>query len=125
MNNLREDKMTTNEPHQPARVVGNQVIWEMSVDMTKLLPNQSPEQPPLALAVPLSRFTPRVGGGSAFLLGLQEHMPQNQHRHFGFQAEFYCWFSVFLRGWRVTLLRIICSQISASICLQPQVGFCA
>ena len=23
-------------------------------------------QPPLALAVPLSRFTPRVGGGSAF-----------------------------------------------------------
>ena len=25
-------------------------------------------QPPLALAVPLSRFTPRVGGGSAFFV---------------------------------------------------------
>jgi len=29
-------------------------------------------QPPLALAVPLSRFTPRVGGGSAFFV---------RHRH--------------------------------------------
>jgi hypothetical protein len=25
-------------------------------------------QPPLALSVPLSRFTPRVGGGSAFFV---------------------------------------------------------
>ena len=30
-------------------------------------PNKSPE-PPLALAVPLSRFTSRVGGGSAFFV---------------------------------------------------------
>jgi hypothetical protein len=30
-----------------------------------MLPNKS-RQPPLALAVPLSRFTSRVGGGSAF-----------------------------------------------------------
>jgi hypothetical protein len=28
-------------------------------------------QPPLALAVPLSRFTSRVGGGSAFFVRLQ------------------------------------------------------
>src|ERR1022692_3105580 len=27
-------------------------------------------QPPLALSVPLSRFTPRVGGGSAFFVRL-------------------------------------------------------
>ena len=33
------------------------------------LPNKSPSQPPLALTVPLSRFTSRVGGGSAFSLG--------------------------------------------------------
>ena len=33
--------------------------------MTTVLPNKSPE-PPLALSVPLSRFTSRVGGGSAF-----------------------------------------------------------
>ena len=31
-----------------------------------MLPNKSPE--PLALAVPLSRFTSRVGGGSAFFV---------------------------------------------------------
>ena len=30
--------------------------------------SQQPSQPPLALAVPLSRFTPRVGGGSAFFV---------------------------------------------------------
>src|ERR1035441_2199720 len=29
---------------------------------------QQRAQPPLALAVPLSRFTPRVGGGSAFFV---------------------------------------------------------
>jgi hypothetical protein len=29
-------------------------------------PNKSPGQPPLALSVPLSRFTSQVGGGSAF-----------------------------------------------------------
>jgi len=28
-------------------------------------------QPPLALSVPLSRFTPRVGGGSAFYVRCQ------------------------------------------------------
>ncbi|HEY5233465.1 MAG TPA: hypothetical protein VIK35_08035 [Verrucomicrobiae bacterium] len=32
----------------------------------KHAPNKSQGQPPLALAVPLSRFTSRVGGGSAF-----------------------------------------------------------
>jgi hypothetical protein len=32
-------------------------------------PNQSTE-PPLALAVPLSRFTPQVGGGSAFYVDM-------------------------------------------------------
>jgi hypothetical protein len=30
-------------------------------------------QPPLALAVPLSRFTSRVGGGSAFYVGAHSH----------------------------------------------------
>ena len=30
-------------------------------------------QPPLALAVPLSRFMSRVGGGSAFFVRLQAH----------------------------------------------------
>jgi hypothetical protein len=30
--------------------------------------SQQRAQPPLALAVPLSRFTPRVGGGSAFFV---------------------------------------------------------
>jgi len=34
-------------------------------------PNKSPE--PLALAVPLSRFTPRVGGGSAFYVRHHSH----------------------------------------------------
>src|ERR1022692_4326859 len=32
-------------------------------------------QPPLALAVPLSRFTSRVGGGSAFFVGHMEPEP--------------------------------------------------
>src|ERR1035441_9133370 len=32
-------------------------------------------QPPLALAVPLSRFTPRVGGGSAFYVRLFSLLP--------------------------------------------------
>jgi hypothetical protein len=31
-------------------------------------------QPPLALAVPLSRFTPQVGGGSAFYVRLLLHL---------------------------------------------------
>jgi hypothetical protein len=31
-------------------------------------PNKSPEPTPLALAVPLSRFTSRVGGGSALVV---------------------------------------------------------
>jgi uncharacterized protein YndB with AHSA1/START domain len=36
-------------------------------------------QPPLALAVPLSRFTPRVGGGSAFFVRRQiSTTPNNQ-----------------------------------------------
>jgi hypothetical protein len=30
--------------------------------------SQQQTQPPLVLAVPLSRFTPRVGGGSAFFV---------------------------------------------------------
>jgi hypothetical protein len=34
------------------------------------MPNKSPE--PLALAVPLSRFTSRVGGGSAFFVRRQD-----------------------------------------------------
>src|SRR5471030_505638 len=34
---------------------------------------QQPTQPPLALAVPLSRFTSRVGGGSAFFVRLLRH----------------------------------------------------
>jgi hypothetical protein len=32
-------------------------------------PNKSPSQPPLALAVPLSRFTSRVGSGSTATIG--------------------------------------------------------
>src|ERR1039458_6499240 len=35
-------------------------------------------QPPLALSVPLSRFTPRVGGGSAFFVR-PHHTPQQIH----------------------------------------------
>jgi len=35
-------------------------------------PNKSPE-PPLALSVPLSRFTSRVGGGSAFFVRRLTH----------------------------------------------------
>jgi hypothetical protein len=31
-------------------------------------PNKSPEPPPMALSVPLSRPTLRVGGGSAFFV---------------------------------------------------------
>ena len=33
-----------------------------------LCKSQQETQPPLALAVPLSRFTPRAGGGSAFFV---------------------------------------------------------
>jgi len=35
-------------------------------------PNSRRRQPPLALAVPLSRFTPRVGGGSAFYVDMAD-----------------------------------------------------
>jgi hypothetical protein len=35
---------------------------------TMLWPNKSPEPTALALSVPLSRFTPQVGGGSAFFV---------------------------------------------------------
>jgi hypothetical protein len=34
-------------------------------------------QPPLALSVPLSRFTPRVGGGSAFFVRHHSRMTRN------------------------------------------------
>src|SRR5450830_1662717 len=34
-------------------------------------------QPPLALSVPLSRFTPRVGGGSAFFVRPLRHVSTN------------------------------------------------
>ena len=37
-------------------------------------------QPPLALSVPLSRFTPRVGGGSAFFVRLLDYA--KSYRHF-------------------------------------------
>jgi predicted RNase H-like HicB family nuclease len=37
-------------------------------------------QPPLALSVPLSRFTPRVGGGSAFFV--------RHHSHVGMKRRF-------------------------------------
>jgi hypothetical protein len=40
--------------------------------------SQQCSQPPLALAVPLSRFTPRVGGGSAFFVG---RLGFNMRRH--------------------------------------------
>ena len=43
--------------------------------MTILPPNNSPEQPPSALSVPLSRSTSRVGGGSAFFV--RPHMNLN------------------------------------------------
>ena len=33
-----------------------------------MLPNKSPEPTAVGAAVPLSRFTPRVGGGSAFFV---------------------------------------------------------
>src|ERR1035437_7170915 len=36
-------------------------------------------QPPLALAVPLSRFTPRVGGGSAFFVRPHRAMDDTSH----------------------------------------------
>jgi hypothetical protein len=36
-----------------------------------MTPNKSPE--PLALAVPLSRFTSQVGGGSAFFVRPLDH----------------------------------------------------
>ena len=35
--------------------------------------SQQPSQPPLARSVPLSRFTPRVGGGSAFFVRRRYH----------------------------------------------------
>jgi len=44
-----------------------------------MMPNKSPE--PLALAVPLSRFTSQVGGGSAFFVAtFASH--EKLHRHF-------------------------------------------
>ena len=36
--------------------------------------SQQCAQPPLALAVPLSRFTSRVGGGSAFFVRPLDHL---------------------------------------------------
>src|ERR1039458_7070420 len=36
-------------------------------------------QPPLALAVPLSRFTSRVGGGSAFYVRRHSHIYEKLH----------------------------------------------
>jgi len=47
------------------RYLGNYLFWIMDFKKTSLMPNQSPE-PPLTLSVPMSRFTSRVGGGSAF-----------------------------------------------------------
>src|SRR5271154_4973112 len=40
---------------------------------------QQRAQPPLALAVPLSRFTSRVGGGSAFYVRLLERYAHRNH----------------------------------------------
>jgi len=38
-----------------------------------MLPNSRRSQPPLALAVPLSRFTSRVGVGSAFFVDMADY----------------------------------------------------
>ena len=40
--------------------------------MTYLWPNKSPEPTAVGAAVPLSRFTPQVGGGSAFFVRPQD-----------------------------------------------------
>ena len=55
-------------------------------------------QPPLALAVPLSRFTPRVGGGSAFYVRLL-------HTYYIYDKK---------NRWRL-LLRVGCSVVSVTL----------
>jgi len=51
-----------------SRSIISQTIMDTKVVIMTVWPNKSPEPTALALAVPLSRFTPRVGGGSAFFV---------------------------------------------------------
>jgi hypothetical protein len=55
-------------------------------------PNKSPE-PPLALSVPLSRFTPLVGGGSAFYATFM------RHRFLGFICTLAALVFVYIAAW--------------------------
>ena len=54
----------------------------LSNDMDRPLCNsQQCSQPPLALAVPLSRFTSQVGGGSAFYVRPHSHVYENRDQN--------------------------------------------
>src|ERR1039457_7300691 len=66
--------------------------------------SQQRSQPPLALAVPLSRFPSRVGGGSAFYVRHHGHATNNaeQDRHKGLG---FCFWHLF--SWRSTARHLL------------------
>ena len=69
--------------------------------------NQQLTQPPLALAVPLSRFTPRVGGGSAFFVGGIARYAQDHQD--------YCDCSDAIPYWRCVPLQLHASQKKSAV----------
>ena len=65
----------------------------LSHEMVSLTSRRS--QPPLALAVPLSRFTPRVGGGSAFYVRRLREKSRLMRRYMNFCQFFWICLSSF------------------------------